>query len=238
MRAAGTFANPTKGAGIPDALASLDGSRRLRSSKIPLRVKVGATACVALWFITYAIYYPWSNFLHLSDVAILLSTIGLWISSPLLLSSQTVSILIGHTVWVMDILSTEFFGRHLVGGTAYMWDPHYPLWVRLLSFYHVGLPVLLVWGVARLGYDRRALKLQAAIGAAGVFVGRFCGAAANINFAFRDPLFRRSWGLAPAHLAVVFAGMVLLVYLPTHLLLAKLFRPPSPLSAAAQSVRA
>jgi hypothetical protein len=238
MRTAGAFRkNPPVG-GSSDAQSRLDARRRTSVRDLPLWVKIVATLWVAVWFFAYAIYYPWSNFLHLSDIAIFLSAIGLWTSSPLLLSSQAVSILIGHTVWVIDILWTVLFGRHLIGGTAYMWDRHYPLWVRLMSLYHFALPVLLVWAVARLGYDRRALKLQTAIGAAGVLAGRFCGAADNINFAFRDPLFHRSWGPAPVQLLVIFGGMVLLVYLPTHVLLAKLFRAPSPLREPAHSARA
>jgi hypothetical protein len=214
------------------------GGRRNGPHPIPLWLKIAATAWVAVWVPIYAYYYPWSNFLHLSDVALLLTAIGLWTSSPLLLSSQAVSILIGHSMWTADIFWTVVFGHHLIGGTQYMWDSRFPLWVRLMSFYHVALPVLLVWAVARLGYDRRALKLQTAIGAAGVLVGRFCGAANNINFAFRDPLFHRSWGPVPVQLLVIFAGMVLLVYLPTHGLLARLFRAPSPVREPAHSARA
>jgi hypothetical protein len=39
-------------------------------------------------------------------------------------------------------------------------------------------------------------------------------------------------------LLVIFGGMVLLVYLPTHGVLAKLFRAPSPVREPAHSARA
>jgi len=190
---------------------------------IPLWVKIAVTVWVAAWFPIYGVYYGWANFIHLSDIAIALTAIGLWTSSRLLISSQAVSVLLGETLWIVDVLWTVGFGHHLIGGTGYMWDREYPLWLRLMSLYHFVLPVLLFWAVARLGYDRRALKLQTGIGAAALVAGRLWGRKDNINFAFRDPLFHWGWGPAPAHLAVMFGGMILFVYLPTHWLLSSLF---------------
>lgn len=190
-------------------------------------MKIAATVWVAAWLPIYAIYYPWSNFLHLSDIAIFLTAIGLWTSSRLLISSQAVSVLMGETLWIVDVLWTVAFRHHLIGGTEYMWNTQYPLWLRLMSLYHFALPALLIWAVARLGYDRRGWKLQAGIGAAALVAGRLWGQADNINFAFHDPVFHWAWGPAPVHLLAMFAGMILLVYLPTHWLLSKLFARPA-----------
>lgn len=195
---------------------------------IPLWVKIAALAWVVAWLPIYAVYYPLPNFLHLSDIALLLTAVGLWTSNSLLISSQAVSVLIGETIWCVDVLWTVASGHHLIGGTQYMWDQHYPLWLRLMSLYHFVLPVLLVWAVARLGYNRRGLKLQAVIGAAALVGGRLWGGQNNVNFAYRDPIFHRSWGPAPVHLLVIYAGMILLVYLPTNWLLARLFERPAP----------
>jgi hypothetical protein len=211
--------------------ATLAERPRYGASSIPLWVKIAATVWVAAWLPIYAIYYPWSNFLHLSDIAIFLITIGLWTSSPLLISSQAVSVLLGEVLWCVDVIWAAAFGRLVFGGIQYMWNTHYPLWLRLMSLYHFVLPMLLLWAVARLGYDRRGLKLQMVIGAAALIGARFWGRGDNVNFAFRDPLFRRSWGPAPVHLLVVYAGMVLIVYLPTHWVLAKLFERRAPASA-------
>lgn len=190
---------------------------------IPLWVKIAATVWVAFWFPIYFDYYGFANFLHLSDIAIALTVIGLWTSSSLLISSQAVSVLIGETLWCIDVLWTVALGHHLIGGTEYMWDHQYPFWLRLMSLYHFVLPVLLVWAVARLGYNRRGLKLQAGIGAAALVAGRIWGQKDNINFAFHDPIFHWAWGPAPVHLLVMFAGMILLDYLPTHWVLARFF---------------
>ena len=60
-------------------------------------MKIAATVWVAFWFPIYFDYYGFANFLHLSDIAIALTVIGLWTSSSLLISSQAVSVLIGDT---------------------------------------------------------------------------------------------------------------------------------------------
>jgi hypothetical protein len=93
----------------------------------------------------------------------------------------------------------------------------------LLSSFHLGLPLALLWAIRKIGYDRRALALQSAI-AAGLFIAsRFLPPAFNMNYAYQDPLFHRSWGPAPLHLAVIFAATVAFLYWPTHLLLSWMF---------------
>ena len=107
-----------------------------------------------------------------------------------------------------------------------MWETQYPLWVRLLSTFHIGLPLVLLWTLRRVGYDRRALGLQAVIAAFLLIVSRFLSAELNLNYAYRDPIFHRAWGPAPVHLAVIFIPLVMLIYWPTHFLLGWLFRVP------------
>jgi hypothetical protein len=54
-------------------------------------------------------------------------------------------------------------GRSPTGLAEYMFDPAIPRPVRALSLFHLWLPPLLVWAVARLGYDRRAWLAQTAV---------------------------------------------------------------------------
>jgi hypothetical protein len=75
----------------------------------------------------------------------------------------------------------------------------------------------------KVGYDRRALALQAAIAATLFVIARFLPSELNLNYAYRDPIFHRAWGPAPVHLAVAFVGAVGLLYWPTHLLLSRVF---------------
>ncbi len=181
---------------------------------------------MVVWLPAYFRVWGWANLLHLCDVAVILSFVGIWIANPLLLSSQAVNSLAAGFLWVLDVGSRLITGSFLIGGTDYMWDARYPLWVRLLSTFHVGLPLVLLWTLRRVGYDRRALGLQAAIAAFLLIVSRFLSADVNMNYAYRDPLFHRAWGPAPVHLAMIFIPLVALIYWPTHLLQRWLFHVP------------
>jgi hypothetical protein len=181
---------------------------------------------MAVWLPAYFRVWGWANLLHLCDVAVILTFVGIWLANPLLLSSQAVGSVAAGIFWFMDVSWRLVTGRFLVGGTDYMWDARYPLWVRLLSTFHIGLPLVLLWTLRRVGYDRRALALQSAIAAFLLIVSRFLSAEVNLNYAYRDPIFHRAWGPVPMHLAVIFIPLVVLIYWPTHVLLSWLFRVP------------
>ena len=179
-----------------------------------------------VWLPSNLRVWGWQNMLHLCDVAVVLSFVGIWLANSLLLSSQAVNSVAAGFLWVLDVGWRLTTGRYLVGGTEYMWDARYPLWVRLLSTFHLGLPLVLLWTLRRVGYDRRALGLQAVIAALLLIVSRFLSADLNMNYAYSDPLFHRAWGPAPAHLAMIFVPLVAVIYWPTHLLLSRIFRSP------------
>lgn len=181
---------------------------------------------LAAWAPAYWSVWGWPNFLHLCDMAVILTCIGLWSSSAMLLSSQAINSILADAAWCLDAGWRLLFGRHLVGGTEYMWDPQYPLWVRLLSLFHVFLPVLLVWSLRRVGYDRRGWLVQSAIAAVALAISRLFQPALNLNYAYRDPLFGRSWGPAPVHMTIMLAGLVVIFYWPTHLVLARVLPQP------------
>jgi len=180
-----------------------------------------AAAWLAVWLPAYASVWGPLNFLHLCDVAVILTCAGLWLGSPLLLSSQAVSSIVADVLWSVDAGSRLFFGRHVFGGTEYMWDASFPLAVRLLSLFHVAWPALLLWALRRVGYDRRGFALQIAIAGALFVVSRFAGAAANLNFAFRDPIWGLSLEPAALHLAATLAFIVAVFYLPVHVALSR-----------------
>lgn len=191
----------------------------------PLWVRWASLVWLAVWVPSYALYWGWANFLHLCDIAVLLACIGFACSNVLLLSSQAVSSLIGDLLWCLDAGWRLFAGRHLTGGTEYMWDTRFPLWVRLLSLFHVVLPMLLLAALRRAGYDRRALLLQSGIAMVLLVVSRFLGPTQNLNYAFADPIFHRAFGPAPIHLALILAALLGIIYCPTHVLLARAFPP-------------
>lgn len=183
----------------------------------------------AVWLVLFIAVYGWAygaaNFIRLCDVAVIFTCLGILSGSALLVSSQAVSSLLVDLAWDLDLLWRLLFGRHLIGGTEYMWDARYPLWVRLMSLFHVAWPPLLFTVLRRLGYDPRGFALQCGIAAIVLVASRFVLPGENLNFAHRDPFFHRAWGPAPVHLALTFAVLVAAVYWPTHLLLRSAFGP-------------
>ncbi len=185
------------------------------------RLRWVAVLWLAVWLPAYWRVWGWANFLHLCDVTVILTCVGLWFGNSLLLSSQAVASLVVDLAWTLDVTWRLVLGKHLIGGTEYMWDARFPLWVRLLSVFHLFWPLLVVWTLRRVGYDRRGWLLQSAIAAVLLVVSRLVQPALNINFAYRDPLFGRAWGPAPVHLAVILLGVIVVIYWPTHLVLAR-----------------
>jgi hypothetical protein len=194
--------------------------------RIPAWLGRLALLFLVLWFAAY--WHAWgpANFLHLCDIGVILTCIGLWTNNALLISSQAVSSVVIDIVWTLDAAARLVFGRPLIGGTEYLFDATAPLWARLLSLFHIVLPFILLWSLSRLGYDRRGWKLQSAILLPVLIASRYITPDQNLNFAMKDPFLHRSYGPAPTHLAITFLFLVFMVYLPTHLLFGRLFPPP------------
>jgi hypothetical protein len=177
-------------------------------NRIPDWARWCAVAWLVVWVPCYWRFWGLSNFIHLCDLAIVLSCLGLWTSNALLLSSQAVSSLLIDSVWTLDALRRLITHHHLIGGTEYLFDEKYPIWLRVLSLFHLLLPAALILALRRTGYDTRGWLLQCGIAAVVVPLSRLAGAANNYNFAFRDPVWHRALGPAPIHLATIFAALV------------------------------
>lgn len=187
------------------------------------RLRWAALMWLGVWVPAYWSAWGWKNFLLLCDIAVILTCIGLWRGSSLLLSSQAVSSLVIDLLWCLDFLMRWLFGTHIIGGTAYMWDPKFPVAARALSFFHFWMPGVLLVSLRRVGYDKRGFALQAGIAIMALVASRVLAPELNLNFAYRDPLFGRSWGPAPAHLALTLAGLIGVIYWATHQVLFRLF---------------
>ncbi len=195
----------------------------VQQAAFPPWVRASAVVWLVIWIPAY--WHTWgaANFLHLCDIAVLLVCVGLCMNSRLLISSQAVSSLLVDLMWMLDAGWHWVWGRGLLGGTDYLFDPSYPLWVRLLTLFHVVMPLFVLWALGRIGYDRRAWLLQSAIALLAFAAARFTPPAQNINYAFADPFLGRAWGPAPVHILLSWLFMVVVVYLPTHLALKAVF---------------
>ena len=194
---------------------------------LPLWLKIAYTLFTAVTVVAYARKYPPANFLWFSDLALLALVPAFWLESALLTSMAALAVLLPDVLW-----NVGFFGRLLTGKSlpvdlaGYMFDAGKPLWLRALSIFHVFFPPLLVFAVARLGYDSRALLWQTL--AAWIVLPvtfRVAPPALNVNWT-RGIAGKRPFGLSPrGWLVAELAAFPALVYAPTHLVLARLYAP-------------
>ena len=184
--------------------------------RIPLWLKIAWTVWVLCWIPIYWRQYGAQNFLYFCDLGNLIIAVGLWTESALLFSSQAVGLLLFQTLYCIDLVGALASGRHLIGGTEYMFDPGLPLYVRLLSLFHVVTPPLLLWAIWRLGYDPRGWKLQTLICWVVVTINHFWRPQMDVNWArglfFREQHVMPGWLYLLGYLVVVPA----VVYWPTH----------------------
>jgi hypothetical protein len=184
-----------------------DRGRGLTRRGIPPSIKALAVLWLALWLPLHLQAYPASSFLWFCAYGNVLVVAGLCLESAWLLSWQAVALIGPQLVYALDALTVR-------QGTAYLFDTGVAPEVRALSLFHFVVPVLLVWSVRRLGYDRRALAVQT-ITSTLVLTTSFA--------AFRDEAINVAWSSAHpiAHWLCALAAWPLLFHLPVHVLLSR-----------------
>jgi len=187
--------------------------------RLPLWLKLAWTAWVLCWAPIYGKQYGAQNFLFFCDLGNILILVALWTESPLLFSWQAVSLLFFQTLFLIDLTAAWLSGHHPIGGTEFMFDPHLPLYIRLLSLFHVVTPALLLWAIWRLGYAERGWKLQTLTCWIVVPINYFWRPEHNVNWA-RGAFFTQQHAMPGwLYLAGYLSLVPLLVYYPTHLAL-------------------
>ena len=217
-------------------------------SKIPLATKAAATAFLVILIPIYLHTYGPTNFLWFCDAALILTVAGMWLESSLLISMCAVGILLPQCLWLVDF-GSNLLGIHLLGLTGYMFDPRLPLFTRGLSLFHGWLPLLLVWLLVRVGYDKRALSAWSGLAAGLLLVGYFFTPPAgadladpnipiNLNYVYgfndRKP---QTWVNQNLYLILWFGALWLVVFFPTHLALRKIFATPKPAAGGKLAIR-
>ena len=220
----------------------------VQKRKIPLATKLAVTAFLAVLLPVYLHAYGPANFLWFCDAALILTVAGMWLESPLLVSMCAVGILLPQCVWLADF-GSHLLGFHFLNLTGYMFDPHLPLFTRGLSLFHGWLPLLLVWLLFRLGYDKRALPAWTVLAATLGFVCYFFTPPAgahlananvpiNINYlyGFNDQQ-PQQWVNQNLYVVLWLGALWLVAFLPTHLALRKIFAASSPVAGRKAAIR-
>lgn len=201
------------------------GDSQRQPLRLPLWLKLAFTAWILVWAPAYWMQLGPQNYFWLCNLANFLILVGLWRESRGLVSMQLLSVLLVGTLWAVDVGTAWITGVHPIGGTEYMFNAETPLAIRLLSLYHLILPLVAGLAVYRLGYDRRALLWQTAL----------TWAVVPLSYVATDPERNINWVHGPfgqpqesLDPLLYLVGLTLLwpvaVYLPAHLLMIVLQR--------------
>lgn len=202
--------------GITDSIAR---------SPFPLWLKLLYTAFLVFFvrhFLEHYADYPATEIIWFCYIGLFVLGIAMWTESPLLFSWQTLSLVVPQLIFTFDALFNIFFGPNLDSWTGYMFDPNEHMEHRLLAWFHTPMPFVLLYGVWRLGYDKRALLLQ--IGASWILwllAFFFTLPHRNVNLAYGPFKAPQDWVPPWLYLAFIMVAVPQFVYLPTHLLLAR-----------------
>jgi hypothetical protein len=187
--------------------------------RVPLWLKIGWTVWLIVWAPLYWRQYGAQNFLFFCDIGNVLIGLGLWLESPLIFSWTACGLLVFQTLYFIDLTGALLSGRHIMGGTEYMFDPHLSLAVRLLSLFHVVTPPLLLWAIWRLGYDARGWKLSSLMTWVVVPINYFWRPEQDVNWA-RGLFFHEQRTVpGPLYLIAYLIVVPIVIYWPTHLVL-------------------
>lgn len=188
--------------------------------RIPLWIKILYSLFLCVLVPVYWHHYGPANFLWASDIALFFVLAALWSERRLPNSMMAIGVLPFEITWTVDFLA----GSQLLGIASYMFEAERALYLRSLSLFHIALPPIMIFLLRRLGYDRRALAAQTLLTWIVLPVTYLVtDPVANINLVF---------GLGEGPQTVIHpllylaVGMILLpvvVYLPAHLVLQRLF---------------
>jgi hypothetical protein len=175
---------------------------------------------LALYLPVYTQAYGVWHFFQLCNAGLIISCFAILSRQQLFISSQALGSSGIGLFWVADQLAWIGTGQPLHGGTAYLWQSSIPPLARILSIYHVVLPLILLWIVYRRGYERRAWLLQCSILAGTGLIGVwFAPATENINYVFYWPDETVSYTISWPRLITMFLVVSCALYWPLHRLL-------------------
>jgi|TARA_Y100000310_G_scaffold345729_1_gene468930 hypothetical protein len=85
------------------------------------------------------------NLLWISHLSLLIAAIGFLLRNNFILSGSLISVLIVHSVWIIDFISVILTGSSLTGYTSYLINLN--LYRKILTSHHIYLSPLLLWAL-------------------------------------------------------------------------------------------
>src|SRR5690606_2724045 len=124
-----------------------------------LRARLAGSAAVAAFALLYAAQAT-ERMLWLLEAALGAAVLALWLERRLLASVAALAALLPQLAWDIGFVAQLLGGADPFGLAAPAFLPDVPRSARAAALAHFGFPALLLWVLARLGYDARALRVQ------------------------------------------------------------------------------
>lgn len=183
------------------------------------------TIFTAILIPTYWYYYGPQNFLWLSDIGLFLTVVALWFPTTVLMSIAAVGILFVELLWAVDFFAQLVFNVKLTGLSDYMFDNSLSSILRAFSLFHLIVPTIWIFYLAHYGYHRRAVYYFIPFYWL-IVLATYCYTLPeeNINWVFWPTVHHIQHISPPLWVAILTVIFPLLILLPTHFVLKKLFR--------------
>lgn len=189
---------------------------------IPLWLQIAYTLFAAGILAVYWFKYGPGNYLWFSDIALIVTIPALWMESSLLAGMMAVGVLLPEALWNLSFFARLLTGVRITGITDYMFEADRPLFLKVLSLFHLPLPIILVWLVWKLGYDPFALPAMTLL----------AWIVLPLSYALTNPEKNVNWIHGPGgegsrqtrfhpltYLGLLMAALPIVIYIPTHFLL-------------------
>lgn len=193
--------------------------------RFPLWLKIVYGLFIAVLVPVWSLQYGAENFLWFSDIALFGTLIALLFENRFVASMMALAVLIPELLWSVSFFGEMLLGADVIGLAGYMFKQTIPLAIRAMSLFHIVVPLLLLWMLYRLGYEPHALRAQTLL--AWIILPLsyvLTEVENNINWTMGIAGYvPQPWMPGWAWVALLMLAFPLLFYLPTHVILRRLF---------------
>jgi hypothetical protein len=197
--------------------------------KVPFWFKLLTTLLCGSVLLFNATQYTPIDLLWFCDFAMLLTIIGVWRESSLLISLATLGSIGPQFAWQLDYFYQLITDRPLFGFTDYMFEEANPKLNYVVSLFHLWVPAILIYGLFFVRYNRKAFRIQSGISLMLILLSYWLtddmfGPAGNLNQVYgpsaKSP---QTWMHPWLWMFVIWIYTIVVIYLPTHFLTARVF---------------
>jgi hypothetical protein len=191
---------------------------------IPNWIKFFSVLFILYLVPVYYKQYGLANFLWFSDLALFGTVLAILFESDFLISMMAVGLLLPELAWNFDFFVRLSTGKKIFGLSDYMFDDKIPFRIRLLSLFHVALPIIWILFLVKFGYNQMAIYPQIVFSWLVLLLTySFTNPKENINWVFGFGSKPQNKIHAALYLIFVLILFPVVIFVPTHFLLIWLF---------------